>query len=454
MVRALREDVPKATLEFFRDPDPGKDLNRHWQDLREWYFDPQRGVWHVDWRDFQFPPHRFRGLGGPYTFVGATFAPGADFRRVRFHGHGSFYWAAFLGDVDFTEAVLGSADFNGVRFRGAARFWRTRFEGTVTFYLAQFADEADFYGASFGGDAVFKTARFAGNASFRDAAFMGRADFASADIEHGVFINTVVGSELELSLSRVGGDGLELVQLGRERLLGLDRPPAGPPAISVGPMSLARVEFRSFDPSELRLRQAIDIDQANFVNLSWPSVRSRGLTRPCTADERELRTRPEDRRAWAHELERIYAALRKNHEERRDRTASQAWYLAEMEVGRANASLLSVKRHVRASYRYTSGYGLDVGRPVLLWLIAVLAMFLIYLTPIPSVCPVVETDPSMCVGWEDSLRTVLHAVFLLGPPEGVRLTGLLATALWVFLRVAGLALIASITVAYRSQVKR
>jgi hypothetical protein len=262
----------------------------------------------------------------PHTFVGATFAPGADFNRVRFHGHGSLYWATLLGDIDFAEAVLGSADFNGVRFRGAARFWRAGFEGTATFYLAQFADEADFYGASFGSDAVFMNARFAGTVSFRDllsepGGLRRRRHRARRFHNHGL------GVRVRL-VAQPRGRGWSGASAARPRAIE-PRSAARGAAGYLGrphvtrPCRVPFLRSRRTAASPSSRHRPSEIRGSLLAICTLPRA---GAAVHCGRARSSCETAP-----WALELERIYSALRKNHEERKDRTSSQVWYRAEME---------------------------------------------------------------------------------------------------------------------------
>ncbi|WP_051178511.1 pentapeptide repeat-containing protein [Nocardia concava] len=84
---------------------------------------------------------------------------------------------ATLEDADFRSAVFGSADFEGVKFRGTVDFARASFYETPSFVLAEFDSNVDFSGATFDW-VTFQHARFSGAVDFTGAKFGVVTDFS------------------------------------------------------------------------------------------------------------------------------------------------------------------------------------------------------------------------------------------------------------------------------------
>ena len=365
MIKALREEVPEATLEFFRDDDPDKNHHKFWGELATWYLDPQTRDWHADWGGFCFPkqssgkPGRPRRLSTTVSqtadgvrfvsgsFIGAAFVGDADLSKVQFHETISFYWATFARDVILDEAQV-SADFSGVTVGGSASFRKTEFSSWARFYRARFNGDADFEQANFPEGAEFAGARFSGTAGFRETTFGGPVNLAKAELEHGRFVRTVVKQGIYFGLSYVGESGLHLVELGNQQPEEQADPPRGPAALSFGPMSLEHVTLRSLDASEVHFAAARHVEDLAVMDVDWPErvwqdrpvilgllrKQREPEKRRCIADEGDLETPTpaatqsrEPSLLWADRLqratpldvERVYSALRNGHE--RQRTA-------------------------------------------------------------------------------------------------------------------------------------
>jgi hypothetical protein len=181
----------------------------------------------------------------------------------------------------------------------------------------------------------------------------------------------------------------------------------------------------------------------------WPRhERARGYR---IADEDDLEDpKIVGERPSPEEVERLYTALRKNHEDRNDRYGAHEWYWSEMEFGRRHAHT-RLTYLARTFYRLTSDYGLSALRPACSLLAALSAAFCLYLISWKGICPV---SGGSCVGWVENVKVVLLAVFLQPPPQGIALEGVAANVVWIILRVFGAAMLISIGVAFRNQVAR
>jgi hypothetical protein len=136
-------------------------------------------------------------------FAAVSFADRADFRFSIFGDSAQFNSARFGDKAGFDSAYFGNnVRFDSVRFGDGARFESTHFGDNARFdyahfgadaqfEFANFADRADFMSASFGGGASFGftsfgngaslfSACFGDNASFESATFRGEAIFSSA----------------------------------------------------------------------------------------------------------------------------------------------------------------------------------------------------------------------------------------------------------------------------------
>lgn len=200
-----------------------------------------------------------------------------------------------------------------------------------------------------------------------------------------------------------------------------------------------------------------DIEKLSLVNIDW-EVTEQGYT---VADEREFLAakhgqHPSDVRqqidadtspSW-REIERIYRALRKNHEDRNDRYGGHGWYFAEMEIGRRYADRFFTRR-ARDFYRVTSGYGLSPLRAAASFLVVLAVAFLLFMIPSREFCTVMTSAPApgaaavetACAGWQDTLRAVFIAASLQGAPEGISTPGLPGNAVWLLARFGGAAML-------------
>ena len=121
-------------------------------------------------------------FGEDASFAGAAFDGPAVFRGTVFEGgartlqdDATFADAEFRGPANFRSATFRNATFDAATFAGRAMFEEVRFDGDADFLDVDFDGEADFDEARFDGDADFSRAQFADLAVFRGAAFEGEA---------------------------------------------------------------------------------------------------------------------------------------------------------------------------------------------------------------------------------------------------------------------------------------
>lgn len=153
-------------------------------------------------------------FNGGARFEEATFNRVAQFSRTTFAGEAWFRDTTFTDDAWFNITIFtGQAWFNGTTFAGLARFGGVIFKGNVVFKKAIFKcqayfeevtfivnacfDEATFTGdtlfnkATFTRAAQFYKATFNGNASFSETTFISYARFFKATFfDNTLFINT------------------------------------------------------------------------------------------------------------------------------------------------------------------------------------------------------------------------------------------------------------------------
>lgn len=133
-----------------------------------------------------------RFIGGMYpgdaefTFAGAQFTDGANFKAVHFTGRANFRSAHFTARADF-----GSAHFSD-----AADFMGARFTDGTDFRAALFINQADYTDAQFTGSAYFGDTRFTDVTSFKAAQFTGSVSF-----EHAQFTDETYFEEARVSAS-------------------------------------------------------------------------------------------------------------------------------------------------------------------------------------------------------------------------------------------------------------
>jgi Pentapeptide repeats (9 copies) len=495
----MKQESEDELIAFLCLKDPDKDANRFWQILTDQYQDPTDSAWRAAWAGFFFP--------GSVDFAESTFREGSDFTGTEFANQASFRNAtfddevvlsdaSFAGEADFRGATFvadavfnntrfgGRALFGGATFRRRARFGSAVFAKETRFRKVTFGGNASFGRATFAGDAVFEVSRFLGHANFGNAAFStlaafgwstfeadakfgrarfgldadfhrvtfhGPADFSGAEVLRCLFSQAVIESELVLDFTVLDGGVVEFRDVVNRAKAKAGAPGTGP-LLRFGPMSLAKIELHSMDPSQIRLNEATDIERLSLYGVTWPRFGD-GYR---IADENDMRDGVGENPPAPEETERLYRGLRKNLEDRGDRVGAHGWYFAEMEVGRRYSDSTFTK-NARRFYWLTSGYGLSASRAFLAFLLAAILTFVLFMIPWSGICPLVQSAGSAageCAGWDATLRLVTLAVSFQGVPDGTTLEGLASNAVWLFARFAGAAMLVSVGVAFRNQVAR
>ncbi len=446
------------------------------------------------------------------SFSRATFSGWTRFRRATFSGDAQFEGATFSGQALFEDAAFsGGALFVRATFSEGARFSGATFSQVALFDRATFSEEAFFHGATFSGDALFENAVFARHVVFDSATFCGDVRFLGADFAGVVQFNRVsISGDAEFSYATLSWIRFERVcisgvamfdrvhiseramfenatlsrgarftgatvsrlmiracQFGAALVFGIevsgngwveidgvrsltDSGSAGPADMTFGTMSLQNVSLRNLDPSNIRFRDARDIDGLSLASdVRWPGEEK---SRPIVADEKDL---PVDspRPIAASEVERIYRALRRNFESQSDRVRAHGWYRAEMEVGRKH-SPWRLRKIARWLYWKTSDYGLSAIRPLLCLAGTLAVAIALFAAPWAASCVKVASAGHACGSSLQASEVALRALFQQPPPAGVELRGLLVATVWLLVRVISAAMLLFLGIAFRNQVAR
>ena len=114
-------------------------------------------------------------------FSSATFSAYANFSKTTFSANASFSSATFSAYADFSLATFSAyAYFSSATFSADASFISVRFSAYAYFSSATFSADADFGSATFSAYAYFSSATFSADADFSEATFSADADFRSA----------------------------------------------------------------------------------------------------------------------------------------------------------------------------------------------------------------------------------------------------------------------------------
>lgn len=130
------------------------------------------------------------------TFADAAFEGAADFESATFDGDADFPDAAFTREAGFDEARFREdADFSSVRFDGPCTFRGCEFDGganhlkdDLSFANARFADDVDFHDAEISA-ANFEGAGFGGTVDCSDCIVAERIDMAARGLDDDAFVD-------------------------------------------------------------------------------------------------------------------------------------------------------------------------------------------------------------------------------------------------------------------------
>lgn len=127
-----------------------------------------------------------RTLKDDANFEGVTFHGDVVFRAAQFR-YANFHEAVFEADAVFEATGFdGDGEFEAATFSGPAHFDEARFDGDADFSTVQFDSEAAFRGAVFDGDSRHHDK----SAVFRDAVFTTAANFTDAVFDSANFAHT------------------------------------------------------------------------------------------------------------------------------------------------------------------------------------------------------------------------------------------------------------------------
>lgn len=136
----------------------------------------------------------FADLGSCF-FTGAHLSGNADFRHARFRAEAGFDSVRFDGWYTW---------FTGVRFYGEVDFADSEFRGNGNFNLTTFESDCSFAATRFLSGAWFRGARFQDRAFFSAVLFQEGVDFQSAFFEHAVLEGATFGGAAQFDDLTVG----------------------------------------------------------------------------------------------------------------------------------------------------------------------------------------------------------------------------------------------------------
>jgi uncharacterized protein YjbI with pentapeptide repeats len=229
----------ESGLAYFRSREP-KDPAEFWSRLRQAYLDSASGIWQAaEWRGFVFPAEP-EDTSGPdsaalqsgssssyVSFVGQTFADGADLSEATFQGHARLYAATFAGAVTFANASFErGASFDTSTFTSKADFRQARFRQRTTLYRATFKEDVTFQGAGFDADVSIENVIFEGAANFQRARFRRKVGLRGCSFHsEPLFDGAAFDEDPDLADATVDGKPLVIrsVRIGSRRGAGNDR---------------------------------------------------------------------------------------------------------------------------------------------------------------------------------------------------------------------------------------
>lgn len=358
---------------------------------------------------------------GDARFGAATFCDTADFEKAIFSGGAFFYETHFAGYAMFNGATIaGEARFEGATFSQVASFDDATFSPAANFWGANFFDVVSFHKTVIGGDINFDRSTFADELRF-DAKVAGAASFAGGRCEATVwFSNSEFTGPFDVSfrefLGRVWMNDvtfrgpMNFTGASFEKLVSFEKMTW--PAVARdwhGAFEAAQFrspvsfEFSGFKAlaayggaileSELRID---DPDEASSIG-TFLSER-RAAIRSAVLDGKDFRKQENDRRravdkrargvstgdvrkhvqeAREHrlkQLERGCRVLKQSMERTSNKSREQLLYRFELQARRAQAGLPPGEALFSDLYRFASGYGASMVRP-LIALVLLIALF-------------------------------------------------------------------------------
>lgn len=364
----------------------------------------------VGMRAVQFGPRtEFRSVNvtGTADFGYTTFGGIALFERINASDL-NLRGADFFKAVSFSSCEFAEADFSYVTFAERAVFYLIKFLGKSTFNGLESAHELGFAFTTFTGETSFKNMKLTGPLKFEADTFRGPIAFDRSSLTGGIeFVDSSLYSnmsferiraEAELSFEKTwvweecksisfkgarfadsqtfDGQGFFILRT-RDDLI-----------IDFSTATLAKVVFyRSFPAYRCRFSGCRGLDEAIFEGVDWgrrQRTEKFGLfwhTRHAVLLDEEIAREPNQQQERATpyaEVERLYRLLRKSHTARMDAPQTSDFYYGEMEMRRLARPEKKQLRFWETLYWVFGGYGEVWTRPLLWFLVLVLACAALY----------------------------------------------------------------------------
>lgn len=344
-------------------------------------------------RDSNFKKIRF---GGRLAFTDCTFAGNLQLNRAESDSEFELQGCEVLATLSMTAARCSALLLRKVVVRRGASLNDMHVSGAVIVDLAA-KRNVDLNGSNLGAadlkvitphSLILNRANFSARALIRVEG--ARVVAVALTARDGILVEQAKGS-IDLTCAQLSGASLFH---GRDapQLVGLRQASAGAIRVVAYDIGHARLsgaaELDKFQWSDERslwrtpsvARRCVNEARVLIKRAPLGPQRLRATTaRPAIADEWDLRTKrssfgwhlPEavrdaENSPAAEQVEELYRQLRKGREAAGDHAGASAYYYGEMEMRRLAAPAVSLERFVLGAYRVASGYGVRVGRPLLL----------------------------------------------------------------------------------------
>lgn len=339
---------------------------------------------------------------GDAHFGKSTFRSISDFRKSTHKGTTNFSKSSFRGIVFFQESTFhnyamlksitceGSDSYFDASFRDGVTFENAYFKGNVHYREAKFEDQSFFMHAHFGGDASFGS--FNGAARFESAIFDGEAWFSRAVFEQMARFNNALfkgGARFECCTFE-GDAAFSAARFGRYAIF--DH------TIYRGQVSFQAVEAQSaFTMANASFSDVPNFDQATFGeaprldNFGIPTRNEKGLFRAAFSNTFKGNSNTDAGQEWQElkrqriELGVRWRTLKRLATQGHDHQRELYFFREEMLTSRW---IKDKPWHTffwfGVLYQVLSDFGRSVSRPLVCWLIWLLAFWALYLAIRPD----------------------------------------------------------------------
>jgi hypothetical protein len=415
-------------------------------------------------------------------FAEVTFRVPARFERVTFDVQVTFEASRFSRAANFHRAHFIDASFRDALFESTATFTDTSWamfkerpvQGRAELSSARFEDHVDFDRAAFGVPPEFVGTGFNGPVSFRDVTRSGPWTFESTRFAEELTIRSTpmeeCGREPSIEMAGVIWTAASRVSVGSAPLslrscvmqapvtIAAEHSPGERPTTPLGAMTdcsvLAPMTLDGLLLTETSFRGSTGLDHLRFPSSpEWPRVTEPvGPWRNRAALADDLRSA---RREDPDSLEAEYRQLRAGLEASRAAPDAADFYIGELDARRRDDGTRWIDKVLLSGYRHVGGYGVRAGPP-LFWfavMVTVTAGLFRTLTAYYVRRGARTVDGYHLQRFWDAFAFVLRSSINLFSTPSVGLTPG-GTILLVFVRYAGVALLALAVFALRSRVVR